>query len=59
MSDKHKIVLTCLALFVLAWWFRYDTTCAGSSSGGLPCISYDRFTGDLIYTQEHIKLKED
>ena len=58
LKPKHYIALL-ITLLILGWWFRYDTHCGGAAEGyGIPCISYDRFTGTWIYPQDHVKFKE-
>lgn len=44
--SKRRYTLLIFVLFVLAWWFRYDTNCGGNY--GVACVSYDRFTGKWI-----------
>jgi hypothetical protein len=56
MSNKQKIALTITGLLVLAWWFRYDTTCGGGYN--IACVAYDRFTGKWIFPSELIEQKD-
>ena len=50
MDKKHNlIVVVILFAAVAAWWFRFDTHCAGTTA----CVSFDRLTGQWI-----IPLKE-
>lgn len=54
LKPKHYIALL-VTLFALAWWFRYDTHCAGGGNAA-SCVSYDRFTGNFV--SPYIEIRE-
>jgi hypothetical protein len=45
---KIKAFAVIAAIFVMAWWFRYDTIC------GQYCVAHDRFTGKWIIPIEEV-----